>query len=100
MTFGSGRSTIPRGMPSGGVARFDGDTWTVFDEADGLHDKSVAALTVGPDGTVWAVHSDTTDLATDTERTTGGISRFDGTTWSATTIAELGEGLRVGWCGR
>jgi len=85
------------GNPSGGVARFNGDTWTVFDEADGLHDKSVAALTVGPDGTVWAVHSDTSDLGSVGEPTTGGISRFDGATWSATSVANVG--ILFGWGG-
>ena len=85
------------GNPSGGVARFNGDAWTVFDEADGLHDKSVAALTVGPDGTVWAVHSDTSDLGSVGEPTTGGISRFDGATWSATSVANVG--ILFGWGG-
>jgi hypothetical protein len=82
---------------SSGVARFDGDTWTVFDETDGLYEDAVTALAIAPDSTVWAVHSGIDALATDTERATGGISRFDGTTWSAATIADLGEGL--GWGG-
>jgi hypothetical protein len=85
------------GDPSGGVARFDGESWTVFDETDGLHEMSVSALTVGPDGTVWTVHRDTSDLGNGGEPATGGISRFDGATWSATTVAN--EGIPLDWGG-
>jgi len=84
------------GDPSGGVARFDGESWTVFDETDGLHDKSAVALAVGPDGTVWTVHSDTSVLGTAGEPATGGISRFDGATWSATSVANVGMPFRWG----
>ena len=82
---------------SGGVARFDGNTWTVFNETDGLYNNNVVALAIGGDGTVWAVHSDTDDLYPAEEVATGGISRFDGTAWSTTTIADVEIGF--GWGG-
>ena len=84
------------GNPSGGVARFDGDTWAVFDEADGLYASAVTALTVGSDGTVWAVHGAIRCPSAGLERAAGGISRFDGTTWSATTITDVGMGFGRG----
>jgi hypothetical protein len=80
--------------PSGGVARFDGESWTVFDEADGLYGNDVTALTVGPDGTVWAAHASTDGASGARDLAAGGVSRFDGTAWSSTTIvsAEMGFG--------
>ncbi|MEA2009144.1 MAG: two-component regulator propeller domain-containing protein, partial [Actinomycetota bacterium] len=85
------------GDAAGGVARFDGDAWNVFDGTDGLLENAVTALAIGSDGIVWTVHGSATDLDSAEESAPGGISRFDGTTWSATTIADLGEGL--GWGG-
>jgi hypothetical protein len=85
------------GDGSGGLARFDGNAWTVFDETDGLHDNNVVALTVGADDMVWTVHSAKVDLDSAEEVATGGISRFDGTAWSATTVADVGIGF--GWGG-
>jgi len=85
-----------------GVARFDGDLWTVFDENDGLYESATAALTVGPDGTVWVVHGGAVrgaldDPRYDEEPAVGAVSRFDGTTWSSITIADVGWGF--GWGG-
>ncbi|WP_211194481.1 hypothetical protein, partial [Pyxidicoccus fallax] len=37
-----------------GLARFDGNTWTVLDQAAGLPCEEVVALTSTPDGAVWA----------------------------------------------
>ena len=37
----------------GGVARFDGDTFTSFTVADGLPGNSVTALAFGPEGQLW-----------------------------------------------
>ena len=85
------------GEAAGGVARFDGDHWNTFDEGDGLYANAVTAMTVGPDGIVWTVHAGTDARATSTERVTGGLSRFDGETWSPTAIANVGVGF--GWGG-
>jgi hypothetical protein len=85
------------GESSGGVARFNGDAWTTFDETDGLYASAVTALAIGPDGSVWAVHGANNDPSAGLERAAGGISRFDGTIWSATTIADVGMGF--GWGG-
>jgi sugar lactone lactonase YvrE len=85
------------GESAGGVARFDGDAWTAFDASDGLYANSVSAVDVGPDGTVWAVHGATETSATSGERAAGGISRFDGTAWSSTSIVDVGVGF--GWGG-
>ena len=84
------------GEASGGVARFDGESWTAFDETDGLYDNNVVALTIGADGAVWAVHSATGDLDSSEEVATGGISRFDGTGWSATTVSDVEIGFGYG----
>ncbi len=37
-----------------GLARFDGNTWTVLDQAAGMPCEEVMALETSPDGTVWA----------------------------------------------
>jgi ligand-binding sensor domain-containing protein len=36
-----------------GISRFDGETWTTYDTADGLVDDRVTAVAVAPDGAVW-----------------------------------------------
>jgi len=51
-----------------GLSRFDGETWTTFDETDGLVNNAVNALAVETGGAVWA-------------GTREGVSRFDGSTW-------------------
>ncbi len=58
---------------AGGIASYDGDTWTTYTMADGLltNDATVAA---GDDGIVWAIHSEVIPY---------GVSRFDGNSWSA-----------------
>ena len=56
-----------------GVAVFDGTTWTSYTMADGLLSNN-AVIATGPDGTVWAVHSEDPPF---------GYSRFDGTRWTA-----------------
>ncbi|MFA9566463.1 MAG: two-component regulator propeller domain-containing protein, partial [Acidimicrobiales bacterium] len=84
-----------QGDPSGGVARFDGGAWTTFDEADGLYASAVTALTVGSDGTVWAVHGGADAAGYGEEPGVSAVSSFNGTTWSAATIADVGAGF--GW---
>jgi hypothetical protein len=52
------------------AARFDGRTWTVYDEADGLPSVGgYPAVAFTPDGAAWVA-------------TTEGIARFDGTHWT------------------
>ena len=53
-----------------GVARFDGTAWTAYTMADGLLSND-AFIASGPDGTVWAIHSEIPPY---------GYTRFDGTT--------------------
>jgi hypothetical protein len=85
------------GGTAGGAGRFDGAAWTIFDTADGLYDNAATALEAASDGTVWVVHSAVDAPAADGELATGGISRFDGSTWSSTSIADVGVGF--GWGG-
>ncbi len=54
------------GTLTGGVARYDGHRWDVFDTAQGLPGSGVNVLVVDQKGTVWA-------------GTSGGAARFDGT---------------------
>jgi hypothetical protein len=91
-----GTIDVSEGEASGGVARFDGDTWTVFDETDGLYDNSVTALAVGPGGTVWTVHGSADTPGAARELAAGGVARFNGETWSATPIADVGAGFGSG----
>jgi hypothetical protein len=91
-----GATDVFDGEASSGLARFDGDAWTVFDETDGLYDNSVTALAVGPGGTVWTVHSSADSPGAVRELATGGVSRFDGETWSATAITDVGAGFGSG----
>lgn len=52
---------------AGGVARWDGSTWTTFTTSDGLPSNDVRAIAVTPDS-VWVA-------------TAGGPASFDGTAW-------------------
>ena len=55
-------------FPGFGVSRFDGNSWKVYTQADGLADNGVGDLFVDQEGILWCM-------------TTGGISRFDGVNW-------------------
>jgi sugar lactone lactonase YvrE len=92
-----GTSDDHDGTSAGGVARFDGDTWTVFDSTNGLYEDAVTTMAVGHDGIVWAVHGSVDSTGSVDSLAVGGFSRFDGKTWSSTTITAVGEGL--GWGG-
>jgi len=64
----------PRGVKwigtwGGGVARFDGRTWTNFTVADGLAGNVVYAIAQDPTGRLWF-------------GTNHGVSTFDGRTWA------------------
>ena len=56
------------GTWGGGVARFDGESWTNFTRADGLAGNIVYSIAQGPDGVFW--------FGTDR-----GLSRYDGQSW-------------------
>jgi len=55
--------------PQPGIVRFDGTSWTLFTTADGLY-ANLAEVTVGSDGTLWAIHD-------------GAVSRFADGAWTA-----------------
>lgn len=79
---GSGESMSGPSAPVGrGISRFDGRTWTVYTEEDGLADDTVLAIAVESDGTVWAATGDPDEEPT-------GVSRFDGQTWTTYTSAD------------
>jgi len=62
---------------TGAVARFDGNTWTRFTTADGLPSSEYLAVSIGTDGSVWAV-----------DVSGGAVARFDGASW--TLFADMG----------
>ena len=57
------------GTWGGGVARFDGTTWTNFTTKDGLGGDIVYSVAREPNGVMWF-------------GTSGGLSRYDGKTWT------------------
>jgi ligand-binding sensor domain-containing protein len=64
------------GTDHDGVARFDGKTWTIHSEDDGLASNLVNAVAVAPDGTVWVgTHSGVSRFAN------GEKSIAEGKTW-------------------
>ena len=68
----------------GGLARFDDPGWTTFTEADGLMEWGVEGgsfadmLNVAADGSLWLLGSPTDPLPG-----CGGVTHFDGTTWTS-----------------
>jgi ligand-binding sensor domain-containing protein len=57
------------GTAEGGLAKFDGETWTVYNtDNSGLPDNAVQALTFDPQGTLWV-------------GTQGALAQFDGQNW-------------------
>jgi ligand-binding sensor domain-containing protein len=56
------------GTWGGGLTRYDGTTWTTYTTAHGLGGNFILALSLDPDGRIWA-------------GTDGGASWFDGTSW-------------------
>ncbi len=69
---------------AGGLAHFDGASWTSYSVDDGLLSNE-ANVVAGPDGTVWAIHP---ELSAEIAEALGvppqpaGLSRFDGITWT------------------
>ena len=68
-----------------GIAAFDGTTWTSYTIADGLLSND-AIVTTGPDGSVWAVHSEIPPY---------GYARFNSTDWTAYPFESPTYGFRV-----
>lgn len=68
-----------------GIARFDGTTWTSYTMADGLLSND-AYIATGPDGTVWAIHSEIPSY---------GYAHFNGMTWTAYPTDEPVGGFRA-----
>jgi len=64
---------------SGGVARFNGETWEKWTSVDGLINNGVNTVAIDSTGAVWA----------GTEK---GISRFDGVSWESFTSDVLPNG--------
>lgn len=54
---------------SEGVARFDGESWRVYDRTNSIHSNAVTGVALGANDTLWAIFN------------AGGLDRFDGTTW-------------------
>ena len=79
------------GTGGGGLSRFDGQTWTTYTTEDGLASNYVlwGGLHQARNGTLWAGFS----KFSDTTSVYGGLSRFDGQTW--TTVDGPGETPRL-----
>ena len=60
---------------TGGITRFDGESWTTFTTEDGLGQTLVTAIAQDPQGLMWF-------------GTAGGVSRFDGKQWTLFTPAD------------
>ena len=69
-----------------GVASFDGDRWTIYDEDDGIP-WLASNIEVADDGTVWVGTTSTwrPPEYPDMGRPADGIGRFDGTSWKTFT---------------
>lgn len=104
------------------VSRYDGNTWIIYDEEDGLPRGGLYSIAADPDGSIWVgsgdgevghltdsswvrYTSDETslssahvyDIAVDTKgvrwfATGFGLTRFDGVTWTTFTTANSGLG--------
>ena len=72
------------GVPAGGIARYDGTTWTTFTTADGLLSDSGEVAT-GPGSAIWVIHEDRA-------LPENGLSRYDGSAWVAYPGGDAGRG--------
>ena len=73
-------------LDPGAVASFDGTNWALYTTSEGLP-NGVRAITVAPDGTVWAMSfgwSGSDGYGVPGE----GVARLDGTTWTRYTEAD------------
>lgn len=70
--------SVPGTAGSWSLARFDGDTWSVFSEADGMPQSIVYSMAVGPDGVVWLTQLANSGIP----EASGGVVAFDGEQWT------------------
>jgi sugar lactone lactonase YvrE len=72
-----------------GVASYDGDSWTVYDEQDGVP-WLASNIEVADDGTVWVGTTSTWGPPEEPEsgRPADGIARFDGINWTTFTTSD------------
>jgi len=86
------------GTEKGGVSCFDGETWTTYTADDGLVDNEVSTIAVAPDGALWfgtyGIASQDPRFSARLGPEEGGVSRFDGTTWTTYTAD---DGLAGNW---
>jgi ligand-binding sensor domain-containing protein len=76
-----------------GISRFagpttstgDGQTWTTYDEDDGLPSNSVTSIAVAPDSALWV----STEAGTVSRLTDPATSTGDGQTWTTFTVEEM-----------
>ena len=68
-----------------GIGSYDGTEWTTYTVDDGLISND-AFIAAGPDGTVWAIHSEVPPF---------GFSRFDGSAWTAYPMDDPVGGFRA-----
>ncbi len=72
------------GTYGGGLAKFDGTTWTTYNTANsGLPNNYVRAIAIDANGNKWIGTYG------------GGLAKFDGTTW--TTYNTANSGLPYNW---
>ena len=97
-----GNNHIWVGTPRSGAAKFDGETWAVYDTTGGrLGTSSIGDIAVDPQGNVWfgLKAESTQSRSTASGRRAvmpaqlyGGVTKFDGTTWTTYTPATT-EGM-------
>jgi hypothetical protein len=85
------------GTPRSGAAKFDGETWAVYDTTGGrLGTSSIGDIDVDPQGNVWfglkAEFTRSSPEVSGARRVVaaqayGGVTKFDGTTWTTYTPA-------------
>jgi ligand-binding sensor domain-containing protein len=85
------------GTPRSGAARFDGETWAVYDTTGGrLGTSSIGDIDVDPQGNVWFGLKAEFTRSSPTEggaggvmatQAYGGVTKFDGSTWTTYTPA-------------
>ncbi len=66
------------GMEKGGIARFDGKSWRVYSEEDGLPSNWIYGLYVDEENYIWAA-------------TFKGVAKFDGNRWNTLYTVENGS---------
>jgi ligand-binding sensor domain-containing protein/signal transduction histidine kinase len=83
--FGTGEFDKGTRGGDGGVSRYDGNTWTTFTTKDGLADNQVRSIFQDREGVLWF---GTGDFTRGIRGGGGGVSRYDGKTWTTITIQD------------